>query len=132
VGRSVASELTSDITLDVNGHKFQLHKVQCFVGPFFPYLHGCHCVPQENVVFLTHKNRSSWHTCVVNFVVSSITMYNLWWRLVWHILHEDYNLTFECNIYHNKHHILCIVMDKTTKFTSHMCHELCEKTHILF
>jgi hypothetical protein len=32
-------------------------------------------------------------------------------------------LPFQCNICHNKHHILYIVMDKTTKFTSHMCHE---------
>ncbi|KAH9565533.1 hypothetical protein CY35_04G083400 [Sphagnum magellanicum] len=33
---SVASELTSDITLDVNGHKFQLHK--------FPLLSKCKCI----------------------------------------------------------------------------------------
>ncbi len=111
MGRSVASELTSDITLDVNGHKFQLHKVQCFVRPFFPYLHGCHCVPQENVVFFTQKNCSSWHMFVVNFVISSITMYNLWWRLVWHILHENYNLTLG-NGTHGKCHVCRYLMSK--------------------
>jgi len=31
------------------------------------------------------KCSSSWHMCDVNFVVSSITMYNMW-CLVWHIL----------------------------------------------
>jgi hypothetical protein len=39
------------------------------------------------------------------------------------------------NIYHNKHHILHIVMDETTKFTSHMCHRprlfVGEKPHFL-
>jgi hypothetical protein len=38
-------------------------------------------------------------------------------------------------IYHNKYHILYIVMDETTKFTSHMCSEqwpfVSEKPHSL-
>jgi hypothetical protein len=37
VCRSVASELSSDITFNVNGHKFELHKVQCSLSVFlFP------------------------------------------------------------------------------------------------
>ncbi len=44
------------------------------------------------MVFFTQKIRGSWHRCEVNFVVSSITMYNMW-CLLWHILFKDGNLT---------------------------------------
>jgi hypothetical protein len=35
---------------------------------------------QKKVVFIT-QNHNSWHLFVVNFVVSSITMYNIMWHL---------------------------------------------------
>jgi len=42
--------------------------------------------------FLSHKYHGSWHLCVVNCAISSITMYNMW-CLLWHIIHKNYNLT---------------------------------------
>ncbi len=42
--------------------------------------------------------------------------------LVWGNMNTG-NLSFYCNIWHNKHHILYIAMDETTKFTSFTrCH----------
>ncbi len=48
-------------------------------------------------ILFTEKTKKKKHTifsdtCEIKFVVSSITMYNMW-CLLWHILHENDNLT---------------------------------------
>jgi hypothetical protein len=62
---------------------------------------------QENVVFLTQK-AAAHDTCGTNV----------------NVLLPNIKLPFYCNACHNKHHILYTVMDETTKFIPHMCHEL--------
>jgi hypothetical protein len=62
-------------------------------------------ITKEN--WLDHtKDRGSWHLCKVNYMVSSITMYDIW-HLLCHIIHKNYNLTIDnyifvvlCNFFH--------------------------------
>jgi len=63
-----------------------------------------------------------------------LTQENLYY--MWYILPNVKIVILECNISHNKHHILYIVMDdSTTKFISQYLSWavafLCEKNHIL-
>ncbi len=44
------------------------------------------CSTTRECGFFHTTSCSLWHMCEVNFVVSSVTMYNLW-CLLWHILH---------------------------------------------
>jgi hypothetical protein len=43
--------------------------------------------------------------------------------LILHVPLTNVKFPFLCNICHNKYHLLYIIMDGTTKFTSQMCHE---------
>jgi hypothetical protein len=45
------------------------------------------------------KIHGSWHLCVVNCAISSITMYNTW-CLLWHIIHKNCNLTLSNDTYY--------------------------------
>jgi hypothetical protein len=56
-----------------------------------------------------------WDTCNLNFMVSSVTIYNIW-CLLWHILYKNCNLTLVWHLCN-----MCVM--------SHG--QLCEKDHIL-
>lgn len=47
--------------------------------------------------FISHKR--PWHVCEINFVISIITMYNLW-CLLWHILYQNCNFTLSYDTFH--------------------------------
>ncbi len=49
--------------------------------------------------FSHKKNHDSWHNYEGNFVLLSITMYNIWCFL-WHMLHWNDNLTLGNNTYY--------------------------------
>ncbi len=47
--------------------------------------------------FISHKR--PWHVCEINFVISTITMYNLW-CLLWHKLYQNCNFTLSYGTFH--------------------------------
>jgi len=61
-------------------------KIQCII---VIYLLSYLLSEQENVGFLMHKPRLITHK--INFVISSITMYKIWF-LLWHILQDNLSL----------------------------------------
>jgi hypothetical protein len=109
------------ILSDGEDNVYLLRKVERFEG-LFVWNVVCFCLFGRLFALFAQfcqKSCGSWHLCNVNWIVSSITIYNMW-QLMWHIVHKK--LQFDTNWWHK----LC---DKKSFSWLFLCDK---KNHFLF
>ncbi len=81
--------------LDIWGPKYAWVNECVILGPwhFWEKRNSMNHYHEKNGDFSHTKGHGSWQMCEINFVISSITIYNIW-CLLWYLLHWNYNLTY--------------------------------------